>query len=51
MIDFNGTSIRPGVILHIDVCIFGLIDWFGLVWFYDISAILGYLMLNPFLYA
>ena len=22
--------------------------WFGLVWFYGISAILGYLMPNPF---
>ena len=22
-------------------------DWFGLVWFYGISTIVGYLMLNP----
>ena len=29
--------------------IFGLV-WFGLVWFYGISTIVGYLMLNPFLY-
>ena len=24
--------------------------WFGLVWFYGISAIIGYLKPNPFLY-
>ena len=24
--------------------------WFGLVWFYDISTFVGYLMPNPFLY-
>ena len=23
-------------------------DWFGLVWFYGISTIVGYSMLNPF---
>ncbi len=27
----------------------GLI-WFGLVWFYDISTVQGYLMPNPFLF-
>ena len=24
--------------------------WFGLIWFYGISTIVGYLMPNPFLY-
>ena len=30
-------------------CGCGLV-WFGLVWFYGISVIVGYLMPNPFLY-
>ena len=25
-------------------------SWFGLVWFYDTSTVVGYLMPNPFLY-
>ena len=28
-----------------------ILVWFGLVWFYGISTIIGYLMLNPFLNA
>ena len=34
--------------LFIFEIIFGI--WFGLVWFYGISTIVGYLMPNPFLY-
>ena len=35
---------------YTEVCMMYVLVWFGLVWFYGISTLVGYLMPNPFLY-
>ena len=39
-----------GVSVEIKRNFYCILVWFGLVWFYGISTIGGYLMSNPFLY-